>query len=174
MPAITSFTGEHPQKVDGKGRMSIPADFRRVLEAGDPDWSSDSPPALYVVYGDHLRDKLQAYTVAAFNEMVEAIRAMRPKSREEAERKAMTTRLILGQSIRLEVDRDGRVVLPIAQRRKIGLTEGNVVFSGAGDHFEIWAGDTFDAKVGAPMQEFLAEQGEFYDPMVDVWSAVGS
>ena len=26
------FRGEFSQKVDGKGRMSIPADFRRVLE----------------------------------------------------------------------------------------------------------------------------------------------
>ena len=32
---VLSFTGEHTQKVDGKGRMSIPADFRRVLEDGD-------------------------------------------------------------------------------------------------------------------------------------------
>ena len=32
-----AFRGEFTQKVDGKARVSIPAAFRRVLEAGDPD-----------------------------------------------------------------------------------------------------------------------------------------
>ena len=37
------FRGESHHKVDAKGRVSIPASFRRVLEAGDPNWQSDAP-----------------------------------------------------------------------------------------------------------------------------------
>ena len=46
---VLSFTGEHTQKVDGKGRMSIPADFRRVLEAGDPEWTTGLSPRMYLL-----------------------------------------------------------------------------------------------------------------------------
>ena len=169
--ATASFTGEYPQRIDGKGRMSIPADFRRVLEAGDPDWTEGLSPSLYLLYGDHLRDNLQAWTVSAFAAVAESLKSQRPRSREEAEAKAMSTRLILGQSVRLEVDRDGRIVMPARQRAKLGLTEGDVVFSGAGEHFEIWAAATFEDKVGARMRAFLDAQGEGFDPMTLVWAA---
>ncbi|MEM9123456.1 MAG: MraZ N-terminal domain-containing protein, partial [Pseudomonadota bacterium] len=41
---VRRFRGEFDQRVDGKGRMSIPASFRRVLEQGDPNWSSGGDP----------------------------------------------------------------------------------------------------------------------------------
>ncbi|EPX86566.1 Uncharacterized protein putative in bacteria [Rubellimicrobium thermophilum DSM 16684] len=121
-----SFTGEYPQRIDGKGRMSIPSDFRRVLEANDPAWTEGLNPSLYLLYGEHLKDRLEAYTVAAFDEIARRIMAIRPATPEEALRKTMSQRLILGQSVRLEVDRDGRVVLPARQRQKLGLTEGRL------------------------------------------------
>ena len=40
------FRGEIVQKVDGKGRVSIPAAFRRVLEQGDPEWTEGLRPEL--------------------------------------------------------------------------------------------------------------------------------
>ncbi len=166
-----SFTGEYPQRIDGKGRMSIPSDFRRVLEANDPNWTEGLSPSLYLLYGDHLKDRLEAYTVAAFNEVAQGIMAIRPRTPEETIRKTMSQRLILGMSVRLEVDRDGRIVMPVRQRQKLGLTEGEVIFSGAGDHFEIWAAATYQDKVAAEMQAFLASQPEGFDPMTLVWGA---
>ena len=160
-----SFTGEYPQRIDGKGRMSIPSDFRRVLEASDPDWAEGLPARLYLLYGDHLQDRLEAWTVAAFDEVAERLKAMRPRTPEESRLKALRLRLVLGQSVRLDVDRDGRIVMPARQRAKLGLTEGEVVFSGAGDHFEIWAAATFEEKVAADMRAFLDAQPEGFDPM---------
>ena len=63
--------------------------------------------------------------------------------------------------------------MPARQRAKLGLTEGEVVFSGAGEHFEIWAAATFDEKVGARMRAFLETQGDGFDPMTLVWAAGG-
>jgi MraZ protein len=167
--ATASFTGEYPQRIDGKGRMSIPSDFRRVLELGDPSWTEGLSPSLYLLYGDHLRDRLEAYTVAAFDEIARQIMAIRPTNAEQNQRKQMSQRLILGQSVRLEVDRDGRIVMPARQRQKLGLAEGEVVFSGAGDHFEIWAAQTYADKVAAETRAFLEAQGENFDPMTLVW-----
>ena len=104
-----SFTGEHTQKVDGKGRMSIPADFRRVLESGDPEWTPDRTPRMYLLYGEHLKNQLHGYTVAEFAKVVDQINAL-PRG---SERKQILSRLIIGQSIRLDVDKDGRTVMPI-------------------------------------------------------------
>ena len=45
------FRGEGHHKVDSKGRVSIPALFRRVLEASDPDWTEGLNPNLVIFYG---------------------------------------------------------------------------------------------------------------------------
>ncbi|WP_291840616.1 cell division/cell wall cluster transcriptional repressor MraZ [Limimaricola sp.] len=158
---VLSFTGEHQPKVDGKGRMSIPADFRRVLERGDPDWTEGLSPKLMLLYGDHLRDTLHVYTVEEFGRIVASIYAM-PASNPNKRR---LSHLIIGQSIRLEVDKDGRVVLPIKQRQKLGMGEGELYVRGVGDHFEIWKAETFENSVGAGLQDWLDEQGEDFDPL---------
>ena len=43
------FRGESLHKVDGKGRVSIPALFRRVIEVCDPNWHEKLPPELVIV-----------------------------------------------------------------------------------------------------------------------------
>lgn len=165
---LLSFTGVYPQRVDGKGRVSIPADVRRVLEASDPDWSDGASPALHLVYGDHLDDHLRAFSVASFADVTATIRAYKPKTPEQTEKKEYAVYTMLTQSVRLEVDKDGRIVVPKAQRDKIGLTEGDVVFTGAENHFQIWAAATYDARVGARMRAFKAKQGTNHDPMMDM------
>jgi MraZ protein len=157
-----SFTGEHTQKVDGKGRMSIPADFRRVLESGDPDWTPERTPRMYLLYGDHLKNQLHGYTVAEFAKVVDQINAL-PRGSES---KKVLSRLFIGQSIRLDVDKDGRTVMPIKQREKLGITEGELTFSGLGDHFEIWKAETFNTEVAADMTGWLADKPDGYDPLI--------
>ena len=159
---VLSFTGEHTQKVDGKGRMSIPADFRRVLEAGDPEWTPGLSPRMYLLYGDHLKNQLHGYTVDEFNAVVAQINAL-PRGSSD---KKKLSRLIIGQSIKLDVDKDGRTVMPIKQRQKLGLKDGELTFSGLGDHFEIWKAETFAAEVADDLSGWLEEQGDGYDPLI--------
>lgn len=149
--------------------MSIPADVRRVLEASDPDWTEGASPALHLVYGDHLDDHLRAFSVASFAEVTATLRAYKPKTPEQTLKKEYAVYTMLTQSVRLEVDKDGRIVVPKAQRDKIGLTEGDVVFTGAENHFQIWAAATHDAKVGARMRAFRAAQAPNHDPMADMF-----
>ena len=135
-----SFRGEFTQRVDGKGRMSIPADFRRVLEDGDPRHPENPLPRLVVLYGRHLKNYLQAYTIDAMAEIEAGIDAL-PRG-SKARRDA--SKMILGNSWETEVDKDGRIVLPKARRDQIGL-EGEAHMIAMGDHFEIWNADTFEA-----------------------------
>ena len=159
---VLSFTGEHTQKVDGKGRMSIPADFRRVLESGDPEWTPGLFPRMYLLYGDHLKHQLHGYTVEEFDAVVAQINAL---PRGSANKKKLS-RLIIGQSIRLDVDKDGRTVMPIRQRQKLGLTDGELTFSGLGDHFEIWKAETFTKEVANDLADWLGEQEDGFDPLI--------
>ncbi|NCO85407.1 MAG: cell division/cell wall cluster transcriptional repressor MraZ [Rhodobacterales bacterium] len=158
---VLSFTGEYTQRVDGKGRVSIPADFRRVLEAGDPDWARDKPVGLKILYGDHLEQRLHVYTLAAFREIEAGILAL-PRGDENRRHAA---RLILGQSLSAEVDKDGRVVIPQRQRDKIGLTDGDVYFTGLGEYFEVWKAETYAATDGMETKAWLESKPKGYDPL---------
>ena len=156
-----SFRGEFNQKVDRKGRMSIPADFRRVLESGDPDFPANPNPRMVVLYGPHLKNCLHVYTIEAMAEIEESIKNL---PRGSTKRKQLA-RMILGKSWETEIDRDGRIVLPKDRRDQIGLEEDCVMVA-MGDFFEIWNKATFDAVEGAEMEEFLSEQDEGFDPLI--------
>jgi len=132
------FRGESQHKVDNKGRVSIPASFRRVLEAGDPNWKSGDNPELVIVYGDHRRDYLECYTMEAIEEVEDKISRM---PRGSIQRKALQ-RLINGQSHPTTVDETGRLVLPAKLRSKIDL-DGEAFFIAAGDTFQIWKPETY-------------------------------
>lgn len=155
------FRGESHHKVDNKGRVSIPALFRRVIEASDPDWKDGLPPELVIVYGDHRRSYLECYTVEAINEVDDKIDSL---PRGSMERK-MLQRLFHGQSYPTSVDETGRLVLPAKLRAKIGL-ESEAFFIAAGDTFQIWKPETYEVEEAAKTEEWLDELPEDFDPLI--------
>ncbi|AAV94474.1 division/cell wall cluster transcriptional repressor MraZ [Ruegeria pomeroyi] len=163
------FRGESNHKVDSKGRVSIPASFRRVLEAGDPNWQSGGNPELVIVYGDHRRKFLECYTMEAIDEVDAKIDAL---PRGSMERK-MLQRMFHGQSFPTSVDETGRLVLPAKLRTKIAL-EDEAFFIAAGDTFQIWNPATYDQEELAAAEEWLDELPEDFDPMQYLDGAGGS
>jgi len=140
--------------------VSIPASFRRVLEASDPNWQPGGNPELVIVYGDHRRKYLECYTMEAIDEVDAKIDAL---PRGSMQRK-MLQRLFHGQSFPTTVDETGRLVLPAKLRNKIGL-EGEAFFIAAGDTFQIWKPETYEAEELAATEEWLDELPEDFDPM---------
>lgn len=137
---VRRFRGEGVQKVDAKGRVSIPANYRAVLRDGDPMWSEGKLPEFIIVYGDDSRDFLECFTIDAANEVDEKIARL---PRGSARRRAME-RLFNGQSMSATVDDTGRIVLPAKLRQKIGI-EGEAYFIAMGDTFQIWKPEGFEA-----------------------------
>lgn len=155
------FRGESHHKVDSKGRVSIPASFRRVLEAGDPNWQNGQTPELVIVYGDHRRSFLECYTMQAIDEVDDQIAAL---PRGSMERK-MLERLFHGQSFPTMVDDTGRLVLPAKLRQKIAL-DRQAFFIAAGDTFQIWKPETYETEELAKTEAWLDELPDDFDPMV--------
>ena len=146
--------------MDAKGRVSIPALFRRVLEASDPNWQSGSNPELVIVYGDHRRKYLECYTMEAIDEVDAKIAAL---PRGSKQRKALE-RMFSGQSFPTIVDETGRLVLPAKLRSKIGLA-GEAFFIAAGDTFQIWNPETYETEERVKAEEWLDEMGDDFDPL---------
>ncbi len=164
-----SFTGEYPQRIDGKGRVSIPASVRRVLDAGDPDRPDGTLPRFQLAYGAHLKGHLRLYTITAFDQIKARIEARQDGSQEMRN----LAYVYLTQSAEIETDKDGRIVLPQRQREKLGLEEGEVMFMGFGGYCEIWKAETFAASTAKAVGEWLSEGGEHFDP-ISLLGPVGS
>ncbi len=154
------FRGESRHKVDTKGRVSIPASFRRVLQAGDPDWAEGLNPNFVIVYGDSRRKYLECYTVQEMEEVEDRISGMKRGSKK----RRILERLFLSQSTTTSVDETGRIVLPAKLREKIGLSK-EAQFAGAADTFQIWEPSTYEEEMAAT-EEFLDEQDEDFDPLM--------
>ncbi|MCU0801272.1 MAG: division/cell wall cluster transcriptional repressor MraZ [Rhodobacteraceae bacterium] len=152
-----TFRGEFYQKVDGKARVSIPAPFRRVLEAGDP--AQGPTPRVVVVYGGD-RSYLECYTLAEMARIEKRIARMQIGSpqRRYLERNLIT----LSQTV--EVDGDGRIVLGPKAREKLGLADLNngaeAVFAGTLDKFQLWRRDTYEAELSTAFADDLLPEGQ--------------
>jgi transcriptional regulator MraZ len=154
------FRGESHHKVDAKGRVSIPASFRRVLEACDPNWQPGEAPELVIVYGDESRNFLECYTMKAIDDVDARIDAL---PRGSMPRK-MLQRMFHGQSFPTIVDDTGRLVLPAKLRNKIGL-KGEAFFIAAGDTFQIWKPETYETEERARTDAWLAQLPDGFDPL---------
>ncbi len=157
---VSSFLGEFNQKVDGKGRMSIPADFRAVLAEGDPRCPENPLPRVVVLHGPHLKNCLHAYTVDEMAKIEAGIKAL-PRGSQARKR---ASRLILAKAWSTEIDKDGRIVLPQRLRQQIGL-EGEAAMVAMGDYFEIWNARTFEAADSAELAGWLDGMPEDFDPL---------
>ena len=114
-----------------------------------------------IVYGDHRRNYLECYTIQAINELDLKIDALPRGSME----RRMLQRLFHGQSFPTMVDDTGRLVLPLKLRKKINL-ETEAFFIAAGDTFQIWKTETYEAEELSKTEAWLNQLPENFDPLV--------
>ncbi|GAC1355763.1 MAG: division/cell wall cluster transcriptional repressor MraZ [Acidobacteriaceae bacterium] len=119
------FRGNHPTRVDEKGRLKLPADFRSLLE-GD----AETKQVFYITSKDGERAEL--WPIRAWEE-IEANLAKIP-STSPAKRKFLDVTNYYGQMA--EMDGQGRLLLPQILRDKAGLTADVVVY-GAQTYLEV-------------------------------------
>ena len=135
---IRRFRGESVHKVDQKGRVSVPAPFRRVIEEGDPDWASGQNPTFILIHGMPSGNCLDCFTIEGAGKLDDKVSKMGSFSKE---RRALE-RLLNTQSSYGQVDENGRIVLPQRLREMFALDE-EALFAGMGEHFQIWAPNAY-------------------------------
>jgi MraZ protein len=115
------FLGRYDHNIDEKGRLTIPARFRELLENG-----------AYVTQG--FDRNLMVITAPSFDLISARVNKMSmtdPTTRQ-------LKRLIFSSAERCEIDRAGRMLLPQFLREAARLN-GEAIIIGAGDYFEIWS-----------------------------------
>jgi MraZ protein len=152
------FRGESVHKVDQKGRVSIPAPFRRVLEEGDPDWTEGLNPNLVLIYGMPSGHCLEGYTIEGANRLDEKVSRMPTFSKA----RLALERLLNTQSVYAQVDENGRIVLPQRLRETFGL-DTEALFAGMGERFQVWAPEAYRQDM-AGIDEWRAGLGPDEDP----------
>jgi len=153
------FRGESLHKVDAKGRVSIPALFRRVIESCDPNWTDGLAPELVIVYGDGRKKYLECYTIQAIDEVDRKIDALPRGSKA----RSMLQRLFHAQSVPTAIDDTGRLVLSAKLRDKVGI-KNEAYFVAAGDTFQIWQPEAYEADL-AKIDAALDELPEDFDTL---------
>jgi MraZ protein len=145
--------------VDAKGRVSIPAAFRRVIEASDPDWREGLRPNIVIVYGFPGQKFLEVYTIKAAEEIDALIETM-PRGSDS---RNTIEDYMHGSAIDAQIDEDGRLVLPQKLREKIGLKD-EAFFIAAGDYFRIWNPATYARHAEARVRKLTEQYPEDFDP----------
>jgi MraZ protein len=129
----TVFKGTYHHRIDPKGRLPIPAVFRRALGEGGGEARVvvtllDQCLAIYPP-GEWARLEAQLAALPAFNKQVKAL-----------------TRLLTSRAADCEIDVQGRILLPPSLRQNAGLTRDAVVV-GVLNRFEVWSPDAWDGFV---------------------------
>lgn len=125
------FLSTFTNKVDNKGRVSVPAQFRAALN--NQDFSG------IIIYQSFINDCIEGCDIDRIKRLSNSIDSLDPFS-EERDAFAAT---ILGGAIQLPLDVDGRVILPVNLLKKTAIT-GQALFVGKGSTFEIWNPDKFN------------------------------
>jgi transcriptional regulator MraZ len=136
------FTETFTNKLDAKGRVSIPSSFRQVLAGQGTD-------GVYVLKAVSGQPALTAFGDTLLSSAREQLKPHHPiLSRGYAPR----AQAIFGQARRLAFDDEGRVRLPDDLIAHIGVRE-RVSFVGLNDIFEIWNPETFEPVQAARLDD---------------------
>lgn len=142
--ASFAFQGASALTLDGKGRVTVPARHRDVLQAtaGGQLTLTKHPQGCLMVFPrpawEGFRDRVAALPMAVSG----------------------WKRVFLGNAMDVEMDGTGRVLVSPELRAAAGITR-DALLLGMGNHFELWDKATYDAK------EAEATQGQMPDVFQD-------
>lgn len=129
------FRGNHPAKVDEKGRLKLPAAFKQLVDA-------QSVSQFYITSSDG--GKAEIWPLPAW-EKVEA-KLAEFSIMNDAVEKYLSTTGYYGQQV--EMDNQARVLIPQILRGAAKL-DAEVVVIGKIDHLEVHNQATFEASLSA-------------------------
>ncbi len=133
---MSGFLGRHEYQIDGKGRVSFPSPFRRILSGGplvllqwQPTHLTLYPPESWAV----IQEKLIAH-------------------REGRQDGGAFMRTVVPNAAEVEPDAHGRIRIPPGLRARGGLDDV-ALFIGALDRIEIWNPARFEEELACEAED---------------------
>lgn len=144
------LVGEFVHAVDSKGRVAVPSQFRKKLNLGPGD---------KLVLCQGLTRCIEAHTPAEWESHLEETLGRHSLYDQKSQR---LRRMLLSQANEVEVDGQGRVLLPRNLRSMAGIGD-EAVLIGQRDFFEVWEPVCY--------RSYLAESAATFD--TDLEEAAG-
>ncbi|GAP00085.1 division/cell wall cluster transcriptional repressor MraZ [Fructobacillus ficulneus] len=135
------FMGESSHKLDPKGRLTIPVKFRNQL----------GESFVIVRWMEHA---LRAMPMPVWQSLEEQLNAL-PLGKKEAR---AFKRFVLAGAKEAEFDKQGRIIID-GNLKDYANIDKEVVVTGAGDSFEIWSVDNWQA--------YTADTAENFDDLAE-------
>ncbi len=142
------FVSTFTNKIDAKGRVSIPAPFRAVLERDGYSQvvGSAAPASPQSGGGIYCYPSLDAAAIDGGGErLAQKIDGLLRGLADYSDERDELSVALYGDVQILNIDGDGRIVLPEGLRAHAGLTT-LVTFVGLGDKFQMWEPKAFEAR----------------------------
>jgi MraZ protein len=124
---MSQFLGTHTNRLDAKGRVSIPAPFRAALKP------AESGGVALVLRPSHKHPCVEGWPADVFNALATPLDTLDMFSEAQEDLAAV----LYADATPVDPDKDGRIVLPDALATHANLSD-TVVFMGLGRTFQIW------------------------------------
>ncbi len=141
---VATFLGSYTYTLDDKGRVSLPAPFRRDAE--------DQRFILLQVY----EPSLALYPEGAWREVEDRLRGL---LRNDPEARTWVMR-VLASAVEVSPDSQGRILIPSRLQEAAGLS-GQVLMVGMIDKVDLWNPSDFEGAVEGKEEKF-----ESYAPQI--------
>ena len=128
------FRGNHPAKVDEKGRLKLPSAFKQLVDAG-------SVTQFYVTSTDG--ESAQVWPLPEWEKREEQL--AESSEMEEAVQKYLSITSYYGQQV--EMDAQARLLIPQILRSAAGLDDEEVAVMGMGSHLAVHNRKRFEQTV---------------------------
>ena len=138
------FIGNIEAKTDSKGRVFLPACFRRILQSGGCE--------KVMLRKDVYQDCLVLYPEESWNEQLNLLRSRLDKWNSKHQ---MIFRQFVADVEELSIDSNGRILLPKRYMNMAAIKQ-EVRFIGMDDTIEIWAKEKLEKPFMSP-DEFSCE-----------------
>jgi MraZ protein len=137
------FLATHINKLDKKGRISIPATFRSSLISGEAQQ--------FVAFRSYKYQAIECCTMLRMQQLSETMDQLDMFSEAQDD----FTAAIFADAQPISIDGDGRAVLPLPLIEYAGLEE-SAAFIGRGATFQIWKPELFEEHQALARQRIKA------------------
>jgi MraZ protein len=141
------FRGNHQSRVDEKGRLKLPAEFKRLLDEKYGPFTEEAPAKFFITSKDGLEAEI--YPMKEWERIEEGLAKI--PSMNQAKIKFM--KIVNYYGGMAEMDGQGRVLIP-QTLREAAKTIGDVVVYGMQNYLQVANHEDFKARMeAAPLTE---------------------